>query len=99
MTQRNSQDPDGDIENEIHELRNQIETRNDFAKLLDLLHKDYIANSEEWENTSLEMYLEAMAAWLKDSEKYYAHRGELTNLDQPSWRVLADALLAARVYE
>jgi len=50
-----------------------------------------------WENDTLPRYLEAFAAWLDDRDGYYANRGSVTPTN--GWRVVADALQAAVVYE
>lgn len=50
-----------------------------------------------WENTTVPDYLSALARWLRDSDGYYANRGE----DPPAdpWLVVRDALQAAVLYE
>ena len=48
--------------------------------------------------TFLASFLAAMSAWSEDMEGFYENSGEdLASL--PPWRVLADILMAARVYE
>jgi hypothetical protein len=53
---------------------------------------------ERWENTSLEAYLAAIAAWVQEMEGYYRNRGE-TALQHPTWKHIEEILLAARIYE
>ena len=50
-----------------------------------------------WENTTVPDYLNAFARWLRDSDGYYASRGERRPGD--AWTVVRDALHAAVVYE
>ncbi|MFI9818689.1 DUF7660 family protein [Saccharothrix variisporea] len=50
-----------------------------------------------WQNHSLPHYLEALAAWLHDSDGYYANLG--VPVPRNGWEVIADALRAAAVYE
>ncbi|WP_420851969.1 DUF7660 family protein [Paenibacillus allorhizoplanae] len=44
-----------------------------------------------WENQTLESFLEAMAAWLNDSND--------ANSKTPTWSLLATSLLAGKAYE
>ncbi|WP_144126278.1 DUF7660 family protein [Catellatospora sichuanensis] len=50
-----------------------------------------------WENHTVPDYLAALAAWLDDSDGYYAGRGRAVPAD--GWQVAAEALRAATVYE
>jgi hypothetical protein len=50
-----------------------------------------------WDNTSLPVYLEVMAAWIRESENYYRSRGR--PVPWSSWEVMGTALRAATLYE
>lgn len=76
-----------------------IQTKAEFVEFLKLLLSNYRTYGNKWENDSLDRYLEAMSAWVDDSEGYYDNLGIGVDPNQPSWRVFADILLAARVYE
>jgi hypothetical protein len=61
------------------------------------LRKEFLRNSDTWENGTLERFLEALSAWAKDSDGYFENNGP-----QPTpqaWNLLAQALAAAAVYE
>ncbi|MEM0941906.1 MAG: hypothetical protein AAGI25_19265 [Bacteroidota bacterium] len=45
---------------DIYEFYKTIETREDFKEFLKLLQEDYKNNGSEWENDSLELFLEAL---------------------------------------
>ena len=75
-----------------------VETRQDFAAFVSELSRDVRVHRGEIENGSLDRYLEALAAWTEDLDGYFANRGEATP-GQPSWRLMARMLLAARLYE
>lgn len=75
-----------------------IATRNDLAEFIRELRVSLSDAPSEWENHDLGSYLEAMAAWLDDMDGYYKNRGEPVPA-QPDWKVLAQILAAARVYE
>lgn len=55
------------------------------------------ATGVDWENQTLGRYLQALAAWLDDSDHYYTnqHRVRPSN----AWEIINDALQAATVYE
>ena len=51
-----------------------------------------------WDNTTVHDYLDALAGWLSDCAGYYRHNFGQAIPDN-AWRVLTDALEAARTYE
>lgn len=75
-----------------------IRTREDFAEFVKAVSRDLRDNPTSWSNTSLQSYLEALAAWVDDMDGYYSNRGRLIP-EQPDWPIVADMLMAARVYE
>jgi len=75
---------------EIHEMVEQVNSKEDFITFLSGLLKDLKENRNEWENPTLEMFLEAMGAWISDSNKVP---------DQPTWMTFADILYASKIYE
>ncbi len=58
---------------------------------LDRLIEDLANNPDTWENPTLDRFLEAMRAWLKDSP--------MADRATPSWSLISDMLEAARIYE
>ena len=76
-----------------------VRTKEDFAEFLCLLARNLRDHPEEWENTNLEQYLQGIRGFVEGMEGYYANVGATVNLVGPGWRVLADVLLAGRVYE
>ena len=75
-----------------------LNTKEEFVSFLESLFQDLKDNPSEWENRSLESYLEAAANWVEDMEWYYKNN----NLPQPqniNWKVFADILIAAKMYE
>jgi hypothetical protein len=83
---------------ELHEQAEKIYTRDDLALFIHHLIQDLGTCPEHWENTSLEDYLAAMAAWLQDMDGYYHNRGK-TAPQHLTWKHVGEILLAARVYE
>jgi XTP/dITP diphosphohydrolase len=66
-----------------------ISTREELVTFIGNLRADLEHNGGEWENADLPSYLEAMQGWLNDTPAN----------DDPKWRTLAKALLAASRYE
>lgn len=75
-----------------------IRDRQGLIAFLELVRRDRMANHDTWTNRDLGDYLEAMIAWLRDQDGYYANLG-IRSDDVSPWRNIADAIAAARVYE
>jgi hypothetical protein len=75
-----------------------VSTREDIAEFLRELHRELEANPDEWENSTLEAFLEALSSVIDDMDGWFANRGEPVP-DQPTWRLVAPLPHAARVYE
>ncbi|GAA0376937.1 DUF7660 family protein [Streptomyces blastmyceticus] len=76
----------------------EIRSREELAAFLSDLHQEYLRRGHEWENGTLDRFLEALAAWTKDSDGWYQNFGK----ELPAggdWTFLARALQAATVYE
>ena len=82
-------------------IENQLEainSRDDLATWIDQLRQDYLNNPVTWENRDLPAYLEALSAWLRDMDGYYARMGrDMPNA--PTWQLIGEILLAAKMYE
>jgi hypothetical protein len=75
-----------------------IKTKEDFINFINLLIKDFEEKPDEWENVTVENYLEAMSSWVEDMEGYYINN----NLPMPEkidWNFFANVLYAAKLYE
>ncbi|MGR6001304.1 DUF7660 family protein [Bacillus cereus] len=83
---------------DVYELISDVDSKEKLLELLFHLQKDFKENQDEWENITLEDYLESMEAWVNDCEGSYQNRGE----EMPkniSWGFIAQVLLAAAHYE
>jgi hypothetical protein len=56
-------------------------------------------NAVEWENETAYTFLQALAAWLEDSDGYYSNMKIPMDTNAASWQLFADALQAAAIYE
>ena len=85
----------------MNEFADKIETVNskkDFINFIEILLSDLRNNPEQWENINLESYLGAMAAWTEDMDGYYQNKNEPIP-QNVNWKVFANILMAAKMYE
>ena len=66
-----------------------LSTQEELASFVANLRADQKKNAANWENATLESYLEAMSGYLADAKFS----------DEPKWRTMAKLLLAASLYE
>jgi hypothetical protein len=83
---------------ELSEKVDKVKSREDLIKFIKHLRTDLQTNSAEWENITLEDYLEAMEDWVKDMDGYYLNTNQPVP-EQPSWKTIADILFASSMYE
>lgn len=78
----------------------QIKTREDFIEFMNLFVTS-IRSGGAIENNTVESYLDAMASWVEDMDGYYENMGIINevHLEAINWRVFADILIAATMYE
>ncbi|MFD9436718.1 hypothetical protein [Streptomyces sp. NPDC060002] len=82
----------------LHESVHRVRSREDFAEFLSDALIDLREHPEDWENSTLENFLEAWGAWVGDMPGWCANRGEAIP-EQPDWHLLAGMVMAARIYE
>jgi hypothetical protein len=83
---------------ELRSRAEAIQTREDLAGFVLALRTDLMTNPGEWENASLDRFLEALSAWCFDMPGYFSNRGE-EQPEHPDWRLVGRMLLAASMYE
>ena len=76
-----------------------VTNRQSFIRFLELLRQDFMQNHSEWENRNLDRFLEAMVEYIQDIQGYYNNTNQNINADIPSWKVFADILTGAKIYE
>jgi hypothetical protein len=82
------------LDEQVHRVR----TRGDFVEFLSSALADLRTRPEDWENSTLENFLEAWGAWVGAMPGWCVNRGEEVP-DQPDWHLLAGMVMAARIYE
>lgn len=75
-----------------------VNSRLDLAQMIQRMLDDLLAHPDEWENPTLNRFLEALAASLQALPGVYANRGEQFP-EAPTWKVFAEALVMATGYE
>ncbi|SNY17140.1 hypothetical protein SAMN05660659_01454 [Pseudomonas sp. LAMO17WK12:I6] len=83
-----------DLDDQVEE----IETKEDFANFLHAFRETLLRQPDEWENSTLERFLDAMEAWVHSMDGYAFNSGDVDVL-RPSWKTFAKILSAASVYE
>lgn len=83
----------------MNEVAEKVRTRQDLVEFVELLAREAgSSGGEAWENATLPRYLEALPAWAADLDGYCANTGQEVP-SEPSWRLLAEMLPAATIYE
>jgi hypothetical protein len=82
----------------IFEKAEGVTTHQKFVEFADALLIDLIENRDEWENVTLEHFLESVAAWAKCMDVVYKNAGSTLEKQSP-WQLVTDVLLAGRIYE
>jgi hypothetical protein len=75
---------------DIEEHLERIQNFDDFIVFLQMLREDFSVNQAEWENASLERFLEGLEAFASATE---------SSTSGPSWKTFAKLLLGATIYE
>ena len=76
----------------------QVSSHTDVAQVAERMLTDLRDHPAEWENPTLERFLDALAASLEGLPGLYANRGERFP-ESPTWKILAEALVMASGYE
>lgn len=83
-----------DFKNKI----NEISTKEDFINFVELLVSDLKNNPEDWTNKTLSEYLKGISSWTEDMEGYYQNN-DIPIPKNVNWKVFANILVAAKMYE
>lgn len=84
----------------LHARAEKVYNRNDLVKYIDDIVANFRDHPDEWENDSIESFLGGLSGFIHDADGYYRNNniGDV-DADVASWRLFADALRAAAVYE
>ena len=76
-----------------------INSREEFIVFAKALYNDYKEHGENWENNTLDTFLERIAAYAEDIDGYYSNKGLKEDPEKASWKLFADILAGATIYE
>jgi len=82
----------------MHSSIKSIKSNKDLSKYIMQLRQNLKENPEEWENLDLDSFLEAMAAWVDDSDGYFCDTNQKLPKDE-EWQLVATVLSASKIYE
>lgn len=74
-------------------------TRIEFIEFLREFREDLEENKSNWENKTLEDFLESMEAYTEDIQGYYNNMKTGIDADKPTWENFKTILKGASVYE
>lgn len=74
-------------------------TKQEFIRFIEHLRTDFIQNKEQWENKTIEDYLEAMSRYTEDMDGYYKNTNQDLDLEKVDWKIFSDILKGSSVYE
>lgn len=77
---------------------NWVNSRSDLTEYVRLLLDDYKLRGQQWENSKLEGYLDAIRSYSQDIDGYYLNSNQ-GNPEIASWKLFADILKGATNYE
>ncbi|MGL4758483.1 MAG: DUF7660 family protein [Patescibacteria group bacterium] len=87
------------VGDELIDFAKKISSKEEFDFFLQCLVKDYEDNLNEWENNDLYSYLVGLSMYVSNMKSYYKNMGEEIDVNVITWRIVAEMLLAASVYE
>ncbi|MEV5790251.1 hypothetical protein [Streptomyces sp. NPDC052192] len=76
----------------------EVTSREELVAFIAQLRDDFVERGEQWENATLDRFLDALTAWIGSSPSWYRNVGQ----EMPAkgdWTLFARALSAAVVYE
>ncbi|MET4543440.1 hypothetical protein ABIE26_000745 [Pedobacter africanus] len=75
-----------------------IKSKDDFTAFVGILMQDFQNNVGEWENRTVDTYLEAIQRYTEDLDGYFRNQNVPVPENVP-WKVFAVILVAAKMYE
>lgn len=76
-----------------------VSDRKSFSTFARNLMTEYKTEGENWENNRIDNFIEAISSYAGDIDGYYMNMNFDTSADTPTWRIFAQILKGATVYE
>lgn len=84
---------------EFYDFRDKVISRDDFLKFMEYFIDDYRDHKNAWDNNRLEDFLEGFRGFATDIRGYYKNTNQDVDVEIISWKMLANMMTAATVYE
>jgi hypothetical protein len=84
---------------DLYELARGVSSRSDLIAFIEALNADFVARRAEWANDRIDLFLGGLCGFTRDMGGYYENMGEVVDVETATWRMVAQMLLAATVYE
>jgi hypothetical protein len=73
--------------------------KSEFIETIRKLRADFELNPDNWECKTIPEYLEAIENYATDIQGYYQNTNQNINADIANWKVFADIMEGASIYE
>lgn len=86
------------IGDDLFDYAKTVASREDFVKFVRYLKDDYWQKRNEWGNHTLDQFFGGLSGFANDMSGYYKNMGEIVDVEQITWQMAAEMLLAASIY-
>nr|WP_294934856.1 hypothetical protein [uncultured Flavobacterium sp.] len=76
-----------------------VTDKTSFSEFVRELLTDLKKEDQNWENKKIEDFIEGIASYSEDINGYYQNMGSTTSAETPTWRIFAQILKGATMYE
>ena len=76
-----------------------VTSREDFARFVAAFRADLLAKPEEFDNRTLDGFLDALSRYADDVPGYLKNVGSPLHPEAPSWQLFAIMLCGAKLYD
>ena len=73
-------------------------SRDEFIEFIYELIDNFKEKPQDWENTTIDSYLDALVRWVEDMDGYYKNQ-DIPLPENIDWSVFASILIASTMYE
>jgi len=80
---------------DLNERIDSVVNKETFINFMEALIDDYKNKPEEWENLSIDMFLDAINRWAED----FNFRDPDINFERPDWKTIAILFYMGKIYE
>ncbi len=83
---------------DVYQQLEKVKTKQELIVFIKSLRDDFKNNKDDWQNWTLESYLEAVEAWLNDSDGLPMNTGQKIE-ELSKWELVATILYVGKIYE